>query len=281
MLLYAKSKPTYTKAESRKFIKQMFKEALENRALHHPFLEALKNGEFKNTELVLKDFLYQYLAYSNDFLRYLTATIAQLEERNHREMLVHNLMEEAGRVDPDEEHELKEAGIKIEWIDGVPHPALYTRFLDAVGIDEKFRAKTEFCDEALVWRRMFLNICTVGGPAQALGAMGMGTENIVKFVYADIIEAIEKYTNVSRRDRVFFDLHAAVDDEHGEVIDNIATEYAQYRRNREPLRNGMLMALGARASFFDGMMARAHVISKVGETIHTSSAKGSKKKKAA
>ena len=248
----------------------MFKEARDHRALHHPFLLGLARGDLPNQEVVLKDFLFQYLAYSNDFLRYLTATIAQLDEREHREMLVHNLMEEAGKVDPDDEPALREAGIEIDWIAGIPHPKLYHRFLDSVGMGQNFRAQTRFCDEALVWRRMFFTICSSGGAAQALGAMGLGTENIVKFVYAQILAAISKSLEVSPRDRVFFDLHATVDDEHGEVIDNIAADFAQYRRNREPLRNGMLMALGARAAFFDGMQARARLISKVGEDLSES-----------
>lgn len=274
-MLYSKSKPTYTKADSRRFIREMFREARGHRTLKHPFLSALVRNEFEKSDVVLKDFLFQYLAYSNDFLRYLTATIAQLEEREHRELLVHNLMEEAGKVDEEDEPALAAAGVKLEWIQGVPHPVLYARFLDAVGLDQAFRKKTAFCDEALVWRRMFLNICSTGGAAQALGAMGMGTENIVKYIYIDIIRAIDSHLKVSPRDRVFFDLHAAVDDEHGEVIDNIAVEFAQYRRNREPLRNGMLMALGARASFFDGMMHRAQNIRTVGECLDSGAGHGS------
>lgn len=265
--MYSKSKPSFSKADSKKFIKQLSKEAENHRAINHPFLTAMIKGEFPRTEIALKDFTYQYLAYSTDFLRYLTATIAQLEEREHREMLVHNLMEEAGRVDPDDAKPLAAAGIKIDWIQGVPHPVLYQRFLKAIGIDEKFRQNHTYCDEAMIWRRMFQNICATGGAAQALGAMGLGTENIVKFVYQKIIKAIDKHLDVTREERVFFDLHAAVDDEHGEVIDNIAVDYAQFRRNREPLRNGMLMALNARAAFFDGMMIRAKVVKKVGEDI--------------
>jgi len=263
--MYSGSKPTYSAAESKRFIAELSQEARNHRALNHPYLQALIKGKFKDPAVAVKDFNYQYLAYSYDFLRYLTATIAQLEEREHREMLVHNLMEEAGKVDPDDEPALAKAGIKIEWIQGVPHPVLYQRFLNAVGINDAFRKKISFCDEALIWRRMFLNICSTGGAAQALGAMGLGTENIVKYVYRHIIKAVDKHLDVSREERVFFDLHAAVDDEHGEVIDNIAATYAQFRRNREPLRNGMLMALNARAAFFDGMMLRSQRVRKVGE----------------
>ena len=266
--MYSKSKPSFARTDSKKFIKQLSNEAENHRALNHPYLDALIKGSFKNTEVVLKDFTYQYLAYSTDFLRYLTSTISQLEEREHREMLVHNLMEEAGKVDPGDAKPLAAAGIKIDWIQGVPHPVLYQRFLKAVGVDEKFRASHGYCDEAMIWRRMFQAICSTGGAAQALGAMGLGTENIVKFVYAKIIKAIDKHLDVSREERVFFDLHAAVDDEHGEVIDNIAVDYAQFRRNREPLRNGMLMALNARAAFFDGMMIRAKHVKRIGEELN-------------
>lgn len=264
--MYKDSGPTFSIDESRKFIHALGEEAIAHRALNHPFLHALKNGDFKNPQQVLKDFTFNYLAYSKDFMRFLTATIAQIEEREHREMLIHNLMEEAGKIDPDDEPALREAGIKIEWIQGVPHPVLYQRFLNAVGMDEKFRNNTEFCDEALIWSRMFLMVCSTGGAAQALGAMGLGTENIVKYVYKHIITAIEKHMNVTPEQRVFFDLHAAVDDEHGEVIDEIAAHHAQYRRNREPLRNGMLLALNARAAFFDGMMVRAQHLVMPGES---------------
>jgi pyrroloquinoline quinone (PQQ) biosynthesis protein C len=265
--MYKDSNPSFTLEESRAYIRQLGEEALTHRALNHPFLHALVEGTFNDPVVALKDFTFQYLAYSRDFMRFLTATIAQLDERPHREMLIHNLMEEAGKVDEDDVPALKQAGIDIAWIQGLPHPELYQRFLNAVNITPEFRAKTPFCDEALIWSKMFLNTCNSGGPAQALGAMGLGTENIVKHVYAQILQAIAKHLPVTPEQRVFFDLHAAVDDEHGEVIDEIAAHYAQFRRNREPLRTGMLMALNARAAFFDGMMARANRIRLVGEVL--------------
>jgi len=264
--MYQNSNPTYPLEDSKAFIHALTEEALAHRALNHPFLRSLSDGTFKNPSLVLKDFTYNYLAYSKDFMRFLTATIAQLEEREHRELLIANLMEEAGKVDADDEPALAEAGIKLDWIRGVPHPVLYHRFLKAVGMDENFRKKHEFCDESLTWSRTFLTVCTTGGAAQALGAMGLGTENIVKYIYRHITSAIDKHLPVSKEERVFFDLHAAVDDEHGEVIDEIAAFHAQFRRNREPLRNGMLMALNARAAFFDGMMVRAINLKEVAES---------------
>lgn len=264
-MLYDNAQPTYDRADAVEFVRTVNEDARRHRALHHPLLRALVAGDFPNPQVALKDFTFQYLAYSNDFLRYLTATIAQLEERPHREMLVQNLMEEAGKVDPDDARVLAEAGIDIAWVQGVPHPVLYTRFLTAIGIGADFRGRTPFCDEALTWRRMFLATCASGGAAQALGAMGLGTENIVKYVYREILDAIARWAPVTGEDRVFFDLHALVDDEHGQVIEDISVDYAQYRRNREALRNGMLMALDARAAFFDGMLLRCRRVRAVGE----------------
>ena len=58
----------------------------------------------------------------------------------------------------------------------------------------------------------------------------------------------------------FFDLHAALDDEHGEILQNIAATYAGFRRNRILLKTGMLMALDLRDSFFDAMLMRAQAM---------------------
>lgn len=251
--------PTHSVEEANQFIANLNAEAQQHRALNHPFIHRLASGSFTDTGAVLKDFLYQYQAYSVDFIRYLTVTISKLALREHREQLLANLMEESGQVDEDDAKLLKEIGIELSWVQGVAHPALYNRFLDAIGYDKDYRANVDFCDEAKIWRKMFLAACSDCGADQSLGAMGLGTENIVKFVYKPILIAIKEQLNISARDRVFFDLHALLDDEHGEVLNDIASHYARYERHREPLRDGMLMALNLRAGFFDAMLARAEL----------------------
>ncbi len=256
--MYGKqAQPTHSLADAQKFIAELNEEAKHHRAIHHPYLQKLICGDLPDPKASLKDFFFQYLAYSVDFMRYLMATMSQLDDRKYREKLMGNLMEESGRVDPEDASKLAEIGVQLEWVQGVPHPDLFKRFLRAIDINESYLDKNDFCDDAKIWRKMFLNVCTSGGGAQALGAMGIGTENIVKYVYLQILEAIKVHLKVSPKDRVFFDLHALLDDEHGEILDNIAVEYARYERNRPDLRNGMLMALNLRASFFDAMMSRA------------------------
>ena len=76
----------------------LIEEALNHRAINHPYLIALKNGEFQNNKEILKDFAAQYGAYSAWFPRYLTAVISKLENPIHREHLLDNLSEESGHL---------------------------------------------------------------------------------------------------------------------------------------------------------------------------------------
>ncbi len=65
------------------------------------------------------------------------------------------------------------------------------------------RNKHPLAEETEIWRDMFYDLCSKGGPSQSLGAIGLGTENVVKFIYQPILQAIDRYLDVSRKDRVF------------------------------------------------------------------------------
>jgi pyrroloquinoline quinone (PQQ) biosynthesis protein C len=94
-----------------------------------------------------------------------------------------------------------------------------------------------------------------------VGAIGLGTESIVKFVYRHLIEAIEKHTKLSLEQYVFFPLHTEVDDEHGLILLRIAEELAgESEDSALQLRKGMLKALNLRASYWDNMYERAKQI---------------------
>jgi pyrroloquinoline quinone (PQQ) biosynthesis protein C len=244
------------------FVNSLQERADNHRAVRHPYLQRLAKGDVPNVLGAVQDLTFQYQAYSGDFIRYLTATIAQLTDRGHRAALLQNLTEETGQIHDEDIPALEKIGIDVDWIRGIAHPHLYIRFLDAVGIDETYRETHPYADEAEIWRDMFLDLCLKGGAAQALGAIGLATENVVKYIYRPILDTIDTHLpNIAKKDRVFFDLHAALDDEHGEVLSEIAVEYAaQSDDNRRKLKEGMLMALSIRGAFFDAMEARAEAM---------------------
>jgi pyrroloquinoline quinone (PQQ) biosynthesis protein C len=235
-------------------IARLRSEALAHRAVSHPYLHALAHGELPAPAAAVLDLTYQYHAYSSWFQRYLTAVISQLDEPAHRAMILHNLSEECGALDEDERAALEQAGIPLQWVDGVPHGALYERFLRASGLR---RHAEPLCDEVLVWRTQLLQACSHAGARVAVGALGLGTELIVSQLYRPILQAIQRFLDIAPRDRVFFDLHCSVDDEHGEVLERLAVELVRSPRELEEVRLGMLTALTLRSAFFDAMWRRA------------------------
>lgn len=235
-------------------MQHLLEEAMGHRAVNHPYLQRLAKGEFKNMPAVLKDFAGQYGAYSAWFPRYLTGVISKLENAEHRTLLLDNLAEEAGHLHAEDIAEIGKLGIAESWVQGIPHPQLFRRFQDAMGVD----ASAQPDIEVQIWRESFLCLIQQGNAAEAVGAIGIGTESVVKHIYRFIIEAIQKHTDLSLEQYVFFPLHTEVDDEHGLILLNIAGEMASHNsHSAHSLRKGMLKALNLRAAYWDDMLLRA------------------------
>lgn len=241
------------------FITSLQEIAQNHKVINHPYLIRLEGGFFPNIKNVIKDFMFQYYAYSENFVRCLVATIAHLDNVKHRQALLDNLFEEAGHLREEDIDQLIKHNIDPKWVDGFTHVALFRRFLDGVGMDEQFRKKAVYSDEAIRWKNMFFALCSQYGPEQALGAIGLGTENIVKHIYRHILTAIARFMpEISTAQRVIFDLHTIIDDRHGEILTNITADYAAVGKiNRLQIKEGMLISLNLRHNFFDAMQKRA------------------------
>ena len=243
------------------YIEGLCEQALDHRALNHPYMQRLIDGDVPDIQGAMRDFVFQYSPYCFDFIRYLTATISQLEDEKHRKALMTNLVEESGHVYEENAALLPTIGIELEWVNKVPHTELFRRYLEAAGAGDGYRKQNDYADESVIWRELFYGVCSREGPCRALGAIGLGTENIVKYIYRPFIKAIENHLDISLRDRVFFDAHVALDEQHGDALTNIAIDYADKTENRKPIKEGMLMALGIRNSFFDALQDRALAMS--------------------
>lgn len=238
------------------FVRALTAEALAHRAVSHPYLAALGAGALPDLRWAMADFARHYFAYSRHFPRYLTATISKLESPTHRAALLDNLTEESGRYEAAELAELRAAGIRSEWIVGLPHPALFQRFATAMGVDLAALAPEREADQVVCWRELFLDTLTHGSAAEAVGALGLGTENVVSTIYRPFVEATRRI-GLDPRDAVFFPLHTAVDDHHQATLQDIAIDLAATPEGRTGLRRGMLKALTLRTAYWDWMLARA------------------------
>ena len=235
------------------YVARLAEQGLRHRAVEHPYLQALAGGALPDVRWALQDFARHYYGYSRWFPKYLTATISRLESADHRAALLDNLTEESGTYADEEKAELAELGIPAAWYDGVPHPVLFARFARFMGAD---LGEHDEADQVVCWRELFLEVLRQGSPAEAIGALGLGTENIVSTMYQPFV-AVLPALGLDGPDTVFFPLHTAVDDDHQEVLQSIAVSYASTPEGRADLRRGMLKALQCRSAFWDWLYARA------------------------
>ena len=240
--------------DPRAYVEDLQALSMKSRGVEHDYLKALSNGRFPDLRWAMADFARHYAGYSNHFPRYLSTTIGRLETHEHRAGLLENLTEESGQYSDEDLEEIASFGIDPSWIVGVPHPLLFRRFQQAVGGQEGARS-TE-ADQVVCWRDLFLCLLSQGSAAEAIGALGLGTESIVSEIYKPFVSALEGL-DLDPRDTVFFPLHTLVDDHHQETLMQIAASLAEDREGRRDLRLGMLKALGLRSSFWDWLLARA------------------------
>jgi hypothetical protein len=100
-------------------------------------------------------------------------------------------------------------------------------------------------------------LLTGGTAAEAIGAMGLGTEGIVRDLYQPFVQALKRIPDLHPRDVVFFPLHTAVDDHHQATLLDIAAHYAKTEQGRRDIAKGMRKALALRSSYWDWMYERA------------------------
>jgi pyrroloquinoline quinone (PQQ) biosynthesis protein C len=236
------------------FVRNLEAEALAHRAVRHPYLDALAQGSLPDDGFALREFARHYNGYSKHFPLYLRAALEQLVDDRHRSMLSENLLEESGEYSACDLEALEALGMRREWFEGVPHPQLFQRFAGALGITDP-QLETE--DRVSQWSDAFLSLLETSSSAAAIGAIGLGTENIVSTVYQPFLLACERMPELSPSDSIFFALHTTVDEAHQAVLRQITEELATTPQARTDIRAGMLEALALRESFWDWLYARA------------------------
>lgn len=219
------------------------------------YLQAFAAGEFPDMRFAVTDFARHYRGYSQYFPQFLTTVIARLVNPSHRAALTQNLTEESGSYPEEDLEKLRELGLKEEWFVGVRHPKLFQRFSGAVGIDASDTARVHV--EVESWREMLLLVLEQGTVAEAVGALGLGTETVVRPMYEYITKGLDRFGALSPRDTVFFPLHTAVDDEHQATLKAIAADLCLLPDGRKELEKGMVKALVLRDSFWNWLYSRA------------------------
>ena len=172
------------------FVSDLMAQARQHRAVRHPYLLAMARGDLPDLRGALRDFACHYYGYSSHFPRYLTALISRLEGTEDRQVLLDNLSEESGCYSPEDLRLLEASGIQAEWVANVPHPELFRRFRRALGVPDGAPAAEPL--EVVAWRELLLSVLSHGSAAEAVGALGLGTEGIVPALYPTFVQVCRR-----------------------------------------------------------------------------------------
>jgi pyrroloquinoline-quinone synthase len=197
------------------------------------FLTHCQTGQISREELEI--FIQQHQIYSRYFTRYLAALLANIEDDEHRLTLTHNLIDEMG---------LGDAG-------NLPHSLLYRNMMDNMGLAP--------CTNPLPSTQRLVDTmfecCNSSNYMVALGALCLGAEMIVPFLYQRIVDGFlsigESLDNLH-----FFTLHIECDDAHAETMSEIiAWKLQESPSDLLDLNYGAEKMIQARIAFFDGITA--------------------------
>lgn len=210
----------------------------------------MRAGDFPNVHMAFQDFAFQYGLYSAQFVRYMSAVIDNLDNPEHKTILQANLAEEQGHT-----HDIDLPADILESIVGESHTVLYRRFQIALGLGNGALKPTPECP-GLLWSQQFLQLCGTNA-CVGVGAIGIGTELIVASIYNQILDGLKAHSDLTKSQRVFFDLHSVCDDEHAAQMLVITEDLAQDADACDQIEFGIRSAIELRSTFWDMMLKRA------------------------
>lgn len=210
-------------------------------AMSHPFLTRFAEGALEREQIQL--FAIQHYLYSRLFVRNLASALANTPDEGVRIAIIQNMYDEIGEPSHDAG---ALAGERT-------HPALFRRFLGALGIERERIAQASALPETARFIRTYEDICRSGHWLEALGAMACGTECLVPHLYAFIQRGLERSPHLTPDDYLFWTLHIGCDDAHGENMVRSLLPHANDPEDQTRIASGARRVLDARGEWFDGL----------------------------
>ncbi len=134
------------------------------------------------------------------------------------------------------------------------HPALFRRFLRALGVAPERIDEIEPLPETARFIEEYRQVCRDGHWMEAMGAMGPGTECVVPGFYRPIEQGLANSGLLTTDDYIFWTIHIHCDDGHGKNIIDAMAPFATTREAQQRIEAGARRVLDARALWFDGLL---------------------------
>jgi pyrroloquinoline-quinone synthase len=217
------------------FLQRLKREVIGHPALTHPFLGRFGDGDAD--EEGVRTFAIQYYRHVRVSRLYLAALISNCRDDEGLQLaLAGILFDEYGHLDPHE-----------------THPALYRRFLRALGISEDEWEAPRTLPEIELYIETHYALCRHPDIRLGLGALGPASEWPVPPVYVRLSEGLKKSAGLSGEALEIFTSHVTMDVEHARVMMEAVAPYAADEEGRRVVREGAMRSLDARSVMLDGL----------------------------
>lgn len=221
--------------DSGEFMERLKRDVIGHHALTHPFLVRFGNGDV--SEEGVRSFAVQYYRHVRVSRLYLAALISNCAENEPLQLaLAEILLDEYGHLNPDE-----------------THPALYRRFLKALGIGEEEWEAPATLPEVEMYISVHRELSSHPDIRLGLGALGPASEWPVPPIYAKLGEGLKRATDLTDADIEIFNSHVTMDVEHARIMMDAIAPYAETEEGQRRVREGTMRSLDARSVMLDGL----------------------------
>jgi pyrroloquinoline-quinone synthase len=221
--------------DSGEFLGRLKREVIGHPALVHPFLERF--GEGDASEEGVRTFAIQYYRHVRVSRLYLAALISNCDRDEKLQLaLAEILFDEYGHLNPEE-----------------THPALYRRFLTALGLTEEEWEAPPTIPEIRLYISAHRELTRHPDVRLGLGAMGPASEWPVPPIYVRLTEGLKKATDLSDEALEIFTSHVTMDVTHARIIMEAIAPYTEEQEGQKKVREGAMLSLDARSVMLDGL----------------------------
>jgi pyrroloquinoline-quinone synthase len=221
--------------DSGEFLERLKREVIGHPALVHPFLERF--GEGDASEEGVRTFAIQYYRHVRVSRLYLAALISNCDHDEKLQLaLAEILFDEYGHLNP-----------------GETHPALYRRFLTALGITEEEWEAPPTLAEIQLYISAHRELTRDPDVRPGLGALGPASEWPVPPIYLRLVEGLKKAADLPNEALEIFTSHVTMDVTHARIMMEAVAPYAEDEEGQKRVREGTMRSLDARSVMLDGL----------------------------
>ncbi len=223
-----------TLTDSEAFLSALEAEVRAHPAVLHPFLHRFAEGGL--SRLQLWAFALQHYQLVRVFTLYLESLLRSVADEEVRGWLNVILTDEFARPRTYEHS----------------HPALYRKFLRALGLSEQDWETVHPLPETEAFIKRHIELTSLRHPVVGLGAVGPGHEWSIPIMFTALVEGLRK-SGIEEGSLEYFTLHVTQDLEHGRLLRQALARYADTEVNRARILEGARASLEARRLFWDGL----------------------------